>query len=64
MNLIGLIVVLVIVGLLLWAINQLIPMDAKIKNILNVVVVVVVCLWLISVFFGPFGGLGNIHVGR
>lgn len=64
MNLIGLIVVLVIVGLLLWAINQLIPMDAKIKNILNVVVVVVVCLWLISVFFGPFGSLGNIHVGR
>ena len=42
MSLIGLIVVLVVVGVLLYVVNTYIPMDAKIKNILNIAVVVVV----------------------
>ena len=50
MSLISLILVLVVVGVLLWLVNQFIPMDAKIKKILNVVVVVVVILWLLYVF--------------
>ena len=56
MSLVSLVVVLVIVGVILWLINSFIPMDAKIKKILNVVVVIVVIIWLLQ----AFGVLGNI----
>jgi len=46
MSLIGVLVALVIVGVVLWLLNTLIPMDPKIKTIINVVVVLVVCLFL------------------
>jgi len=49
--LIQVIVVLIIVGLLLWIVQQ-IPMDATIARIIRVVVVVAVCLWLISILLG------------
>ena len=42
------IVVLIVVGVLLWLVNNYIPMDGKIKNILNVVVVILVVLWLLG----------------
>ncbi|HTQ13604.1 MAG TPA: Thivi_2564 family membrane protein [Rhizomicrobium sp.] len=63
MSLVSLIVVLILVGLLLWLVNNYIPMDPKIKQILNVVVVIVVILWLLQVF-GILGDIGNLHVGR
>lgn len=50
MPIIHLIVVLVIVGVALWLINTYVPMDSKIKTILNIVVVVAVCLWLLQAF--------------
>jgi len=50
MTLLGLVVTLIVIGVLLWLVNAYIPMDAKIKNILNIVVVIVVVLWLLSVF--------------
>jgi hypothetical protein len=65
MPLVQVVVALVVVGVLLWAINNFIPMDGKIKQILNivvVVVVVVVVLWLLQVF-GIFSGTG-IHIGN
>jgi hypothetical protein len=40
-------VALIIAGLILWAIEQF-PLDATIKSIIRVVVIVTVCLWLIS----------------
>ncbi len=57
MSLIGLVVVLIIVGMVLWLINTYIPMDHKIKSILNVVVVIVVVVWLLQAFgvLGPMG---------
>ena len=55
-SIVGLLVVLVIVGVLLWAVNTLIPMDQKIKTILNVVVIILVCLWLLNVFGLLTGG--------
>jgi len=61
MSLIGLIVTLVIVGLILWLINNYIPMDQKIKTILNVAVVIIVILWLIQAF-GLLGPLGDIKI--
>jgi len=61
MDLIALIIVLVIVGVILWAVNAYVPMDEKIKKILNIVVVIVVLLWLLSLFTGY---LPNIRVGK
>jgi len=61
--LISLVVILIVVGVLLWLVNTYIPMDEKIKRILNVVVVIAVVVWLLNVF-GVLGSLNGIHVGR
>ena len=61
MSLLTLIVTLIVIGILLYCVNQYLPMDPKIKNILNIVVVIVVVVWLLQVF-GLLGGLGNISV--
>jgi hypothetical protein len=61
--LINLLIVLILVGVLLWVINTYIPMDQKIKKILNVVVVIIVVLWLLQVF-GVLGPLDSIRIGR
>jgi hypothetical protein len=62
MPLITLIVTLVVVGLILWLINNYLPMDHKIKKILNVVVVIIVILWLLSVF-GLLAPLSSMQIG-
>ncbi len=62
MPLLNIIVTLVVVGIILWAINSYIPMEARIKSILNVVVIVVLLLWLLQVF-GLLAGLSNVTVG-
>jgi hypothetical protein len=63
MSLINLIVTLVVVGVLLWLINKYIPMEGRIKSILNVVVIIVVILWLLSAF-GIIGPISGIHIGK
>ncbi len=63
MPLIQLVIVLVVFGVILWAINTYIPMDATIKKILNVVVIVVVILFILSAF-GVLGSLSGLRVGR
>jgi len=75
MPLIQLVITLIVVGVLLWAMNTYIPMDPKIRNIINLVVVVAVVLWLLRVFgvldyaegirvgawqTGPLGGVGAV----
>jgi hypothetical protein len=59
----SLIVVLVVVGVLLWLINTYIPMDSKIKQILNMVVVVAVVVWLLNVL-GLMNSIRGVRVGR
>jgi hypothetical protein len=61
MSLLTLVVALIVVGVLLWLVNTYVPMDEKIKNILNVVVVIAVVLWLLSAF-GLFGSLSTVQV--
>ena len=61
MSLVGLILTLVVVGVLLWLLNNYVPMDGKIKTIINVVVVIVVVIWLLQAF-GLLGSLQNIRV--
>ena len=62
MDLIQLVLILIAVGVGLWLINRFIPMDAKIKSILNIVVVIVVIIWLLKVF-GVLD-MNTIHVGK
>ncbi|MCW2339094.1 heme/copper-type cytochrome/quinol oxidase subunit 4 [Sphingobium sp. B2D3A] len=61
MSLLNIIIILIVVGVLLWLINTYIPMDGKIKSILNIVVVIAVVLWLLQAF-GVLGSLGGVHV--
>ncbi len=63
MPLITILITLIVVGVLLWLVNSYIPMDGKIKQILNVVVVIAVVLWLLSAF-GLIGNLNNVRVGH
>ena len=61
MPLLNVLIAIIIVGVLLWLINAFIPMDHKIKNIFNLVVVIVLIVWLLKVF-GIFSYLMNIQI--
>ena len=61
MSLISLAVTLIVIGVLLWLVNTYIPMDGKIKKILNVVVVICVVMWLLFAF-GVLNHAGDIRV--
>jgi hypothetical protein len=61
MSLLNVALVLIVVGVLLWLVNTYIPMDGKIKKILNIVVVIAVIIWLLRVF-GLFSSVNNIHL--
>lgn len=63
MSLGALIVVLVVLGLVMFLINTYIPMEASIKRILNIAVVIFLIIWLIQAF-GLLGPVGNIRIGR
>ena len=63
MPLVTLVVILIVVGILLGMVNRYIPMDAKIKNILNIIVVIGVVLWLLQVF-GLMGPINAIRIGK
>jgi len=63
MPLIDVLIILVVVGVVLWLVNTYIPMDAKIKTILNIVVVIGVVVWLLRAF-GILGSLSQFRIGR
>jgi hypothetical protein len=54
-SLLSLILTIVVVGVVLWLINTYVPMQATVKNILNIVVVIVLIVWLLNAFglIGP-----------
>lgn len=55
------IITLVVVGVVLYLINSFVPMDGKIKTILNWAVVVIVVIWLLQ-SLGLLGSLNNVRV--
>ncbi len=63
MPLLTIVIVLIVVGVLLLLVNRFIPMDHKIKSIMNGVVVIAVILWLLSIF-GLFDSMSTIRIGR
>jgi hypothetical protein len=63
MPLIDLVVMLIVVGVGLWLVNRFIPMASSIKTILNVVVVVAVCFWVLQAV-GLWGDLSSYRIGK
>ena len=61
MPILTILIVLIVAGVLLYLVNNYIPMDGKIKKILNVVVVIVVVVWLLKIF-GVFTYLKDINI--
>lgn len=61
MPLINVIIVLIVVGVILWLVNNYVPMDNKIKRILNIVAVIVVILWLLRAF-GLLDSLRSLNI--
>ena len=61
MPLLTILLVIIVVGVLLWLVNSYVPMDSKIKSILNAVVVIVLIIWLLNAF-GLLSSLQHVKV--
>lgn len=61
MSLLYIVIVLIVIGIALWLVNEYIPMDAKIKKIINIVVVVFVIIWLLRAL-GAFAYLSKVTI--
>ncbi len=48
----GLILVLVVIGLLLYLV-QMLPIDAKIKQLVLILVIIFAIVWILGTTFGP-----------
>ena len=61
MPLLNILLIIVVIGFLLWMVNNYIPMDEKIKKILNIVIVIAVIVWLLNIL-GLFNTIMNYRV--
>ena len=61
--LLNIVVMLIVVGVGLYLINRYVPMASSIKTILNIVVVIVVCVWLLQAA-GLWGNVTNLRLKR
>ncbi len=61
MPILTILIVLIVVGVLLWLVNTYIPMDRKVKSILNIVVIIILVIWLLKAF-GLLDSLSNVKV--
>ena len=62
MTLIQLVVFLLMTGIILWLVNNYIPVQGTMKRIVNGIVVVAVVLWLLKAY-GLFSYFSNLRVG-
>lgn len=61
MSILSIVIAIIVVGVILWLINTYLPMDSKIKQILNIVVVIILVLWLLKAF-GVWSYLGSVRI--
>ena len=50
MPIVSILVTLVVFGVVMWLINTYIPLAPPIKTVINVVVVLLLCVWLLELF--------------
>lgn len=55
------VLVLICAGVVLYLINRYVPMDGKIKNILNWVIILIIVFWLLNIF-GILNVLKNARI--
>jgi hypothetical protein len=63
MSLLAIVITLIVVGVLLWLEETYIPMDATIKKLIRIVVIVVTVIWLLQVL-GVWTYLSNVGVTK
>ena len=64
MTILGLIVILMILGVVVYVLNSVLPMDARFKLIVNAVIIVAVLLWIADALgLFHFGQLGTRRIG-
>jgi hypothetical protein len=63
MDIVSLIIVFVVVGVVLWLINTYVPMEARVKKLMNIAVIVLLVLWLLFSVLGLGGNLGAVRIG-
>lgn len=61
MSLLYLVIVLIVIGVVLYLINNYLPIDGKIKQIINIVIVIAVIVWLLNLI-GLFGSASHIRI--
>ena len=47
MGIIELVIALIIIGVILYLINNFLPIDGKIKQLINIVIILAVIIWLL-----------------
>ncbi len=63
MPLLTFIIVLVAVGVILYLVEKYLPMDPQVKRILQIVVIIALLVWVLSLF-GIFGDINAVRVGK
>ena len=53
-------VVIIVAGVALWIVNRYIPMQAGVKNLLNIFVVGALAVWILLMVFHRFGAGPNL----
>lgn len=61
MSILTVLLVLVVAGIILYLVERFIPMDATIKWIFRVVIIIILIVWLLKAF-GVWGTLSNVKV--
>lgn len=61
MTLVGIIIALVVLGFVMYLINTFVPMEAGIKKLLNIAVILIVVLWIVQ-GMGLLGPIENIRI--
>jgi hypothetical protein len=66
MPLISLIIILIVIGLLLYLVESVLPIDPQIKLVIRVVILLAVILWLLSLvgFIPREVRVGSVAVAR
>lgn len=59
-------IIIILIGVLLWAANTYVPMDSKVKKVLNIFVIVGLIIWLLSLtgvfsYISSHDGIPRIH---
>ena len=56
-----LILTIIVIGVALYLLNEFVPMEGRLKRLVNVLVILVVVIWVLDTLFG-LGLFGRMHL--